>query len=330
VAEGENPYEVEIALVDDLKPGDVAVFACGGPTDRIAPWGELLSTAASYRGSVGCVTDGLVRDVRQIRTMNFPVFHGGNPSGGGVPTGPGTNRPFVAGFTRAPLLLNLTGPDGLPLVVAVPRESFAISMNGRVVESDTLLRPELLVVSGEEHVVFSGDNVPVRVAQTTPVEVEGGGDTFGQVRQDIERYDVGTSLRVTPTVGAEGGVTLELRVEASTLEESQAGDVDVVGPSIREIEIESTVRLRHGEVAAIASYTQPIVTRSETGIPWLKDIPILGFAFRATTDQAMKRYLLVSVQAEILRPEARELARALAEQLGPLPPGSRDLRAPQN
>jgi hypothetical protein len=253
-----------------------------------------------------------------------------NPSGGGVPTGPGTNRPFVAGFTRAPLLLNLTGPDGLPLVVAVPRESFAISMNGRVVESDTLLRPELLVVSGEEHEVFSGDNVPVRVAQTTPVEVEGGGDTFGQVRQDIERYDVGTSLRVTPTVGAEGGVTLELRVEASTLEESQAGDVDVVGPSIREIEIESTVRLRHGEVAAIASYTQPIVTRSETGIPWLKDIPILGFAFRATTDQAMKRYLLVSVQAEILRPEARELARALAEQLGPLPPGSRDLRAPQN
>ena len=42
VADGEDPYEVEIALVDDLKPGDVAVFACGGPTDRIAPWGELL------------------------------------------------------------------------------------------------------------------------------------------------------------------------------------------------------------------------------------------------------------------------------------------------
>ena len=44
VAPGEDPYEVEIALVDDLKPGDVAVFACNGPTDRIAPWGELLST----------------------------------------------------------------------------------------------------------------------------------------------------------------------------------------------------------------------------------------------------------------------------------------------
>ena len=77
VREGENPYEVEIALVDDLKPGDVPVLACNGPTQRIAPWGELLSTAAQARGAVGCITDGLVRDVRQIREMGFPVFHGG-------------------------------------------------------------------------------------------------------------------------------------------------------------------------------------------------------------------------------------------------------------
>ena len=74
---GENPYEIEIALVDDLQPGDVPVLACNGPTDRLAPWGELLSTAARLRGAAGCVTDGLVRDIRQIRALQFPVFHGG-------------------------------------------------------------------------------------------------------------------------------------------------------------------------------------------------------------------------------------------------------------
>jgi 4-hydroxy-4-methyl-2-oxoglutarate aldolase len=77
VSEGDNPYDIEIALVDDLKPGAVAVFGCDGPTIRIAPWGELLSTAARCRGAVGCVTDGLVRDIRAIRKMNFAVFHGG-------------------------------------------------------------------------------------------------------------------------------------------------------------------------------------------------------------------------------------------------------------
>ncbi|MBX3582700.1 MAG: RraA family protein [Rhizobiaceae bacterium] len=77
VEEHGNPYEVEIALIDDLKPGDVAVLACDGPTTRIAPWGELLTTASQMRGAVGCVTDGLVRDVRLIRDMKFPVFGGG-------------------------------------------------------------------------------------------------------------------------------------------------------------------------------------------------------------------------------------------------------------
>lgn len=75
--DGENPYEVEIALVDDLKAQEVIVLACNGPTDRLAPWGELLSTAAKARGAAGALMDGCTRDVRAIRAMGFPVFHGG-------------------------------------------------------------------------------------------------------------------------------------------------------------------------------------------------------------------------------------------------------------
>lgn len=76
VEPGANPYELEIALVDDLQPGDIVVLACGG-SNRIAPWGGLLSTAATVRGAAGCVTDGFVRDVIQIRDLGFPVFHRG-------------------------------------------------------------------------------------------------------------------------------------------------------------------------------------------------------------------------------------------------------------
>src|SRR5919107_2247527 len=76
VRPGENPYELEIALIDDLRSGEVPVLGCG-MSGRIAPWGELLSTAAQARGAAGCLTDGLVRDTRAIRAMGFPVFHGG-------------------------------------------------------------------------------------------------------------------------------------------------------------------------------------------------------------------------------------------------------------
>lgn len=76
VEPGHNPYTLEIALIDDLKPGDVAVMACNG-SKRVAPWGELLSTASKARKAAGCLTDGLTRDIRFIRAMKFPVFAGG-------------------------------------------------------------------------------------------------------------------------------------------------------------------------------------------------------------------------------------------------------------
>lgn len=76
VEPGVNPYELEIALIDDLKPGDVAVLATGG-SSRIAPWGSLLSTASTARKAAGCVTDGFVRDILEIRRLQLPVFHGG-------------------------------------------------------------------------------------------------------------------------------------------------------------------------------------------------------------------------------------------------------------
>jgi regulator of RNase E activity RraA len=77
IPEGHNPYALEMDLIDSLKTGEIAVLACDGPTDRIAPWGELLTTAAMVRGAAGCLMDGLVRDVRRIRELKFPVFHGG-------------------------------------------------------------------------------------------------------------------------------------------------------------------------------------------------------------------------------------------------------------
>lgn len=73
-------YEKEIALVDSLQSGDVAVLICHG-NSRISPWGELLSERSSYLGAAGCLTDGCIRDSNKILELKFPVYAGGtNPS----------------------------------------------------------------------------------------------------------------------------------------------------------------------------------------------------------------------------------------------------------
>ncbi len=77
--ENTNVYEHEIALIDSLKQNEVAVLSCNG-NKNIAPWGELLSTRASYLGAAGCLTDGCVRDSVLIKEMQFAVYSNGtNP-----------------------------------------------------------------------------------------------------------------------------------------------------------------------------------------------------------------------------------------------------------
>jgi regulator of RNase E activity RraA len=72
----EKPYQMEMEVVDSLKPDDVLV-AYAPTTSQAALWGGLLSTAAKARGARGVVIEGMTRDVKQISSMMFPVFASG-------------------------------------------------------------------------------------------------------------------------------------------------------------------------------------------------------------------------------------------------------------
>jgi 4-hydroxy-4-methyl-2-oxoglutarate aldolase len=69
----DEPYKLELALLDDLKAGEVIVCASRGST-RAALWGELLSTHTRARGGRGAIIDGLARDAMKMIQMRFPVF----------------------------------------------------------------------------------------------------------------------------------------------------------------------------------------------------------------------------------------------------------------
>jgi 4-hydroxy-4-methyl-2-oxoglutarate aldolase len=69
----DRPYEKELLAVDSCQLDDVLIAAAQGST-RSGIWGELLSTAAMNRGCAGAIIDGAIRDVRQMRAIEFPVF----------------------------------------------------------------------------------------------------------------------------------------------------------------------------------------------------------------------------------------------------------------
>ncbi len=69
----ENPYKIEIDALDSVKEGEVVVVSTNNSTTN-GIWGELMSTATVARGGTGAIVEGMVRDIRQIKKMNFPLF----------------------------------------------------------------------------------------------------------------------------------------------------------------------------------------------------------------------------------------------------------------
>ena len=73
---GDKPFLNILDVVNSLKPDDVLVIGSSGSL-RTALFGDLLAVAAQVRGAAGLVTDGALRDIKQLAEMNFPGFAAG-------------------------------------------------------------------------------------------------------------------------------------------------------------------------------------------------------------------------------------------------------------
>ena len=69
----EIPYKKQMAMIDSLRPGDVAVLTQSGAMTA-SLWGGLLSAGAKQKGARGAVLDGITRDTMEIIQSGFPVF----------------------------------------------------------------------------------------------------------------------------------------------------------------------------------------------------------------------------------------------------------------
>ncbi len=215
---------------------------------------------------------------------------------------------------RAPLVLPIVGPGGIPTLAVVPNGSFQITAAEGELETRVLLRPHLLALSGEEHELVAGDNVPVLVGAGDE-ETEPAIPDPLTIRNRIERRDVGLLLRVRPTAGQEGDVRLEIDVEASRVRPESAAFADRIGPVIQQRKLTAVTRLEHGQVAVLGMLLEPVSVEREIGVPFLRDIPILGWLARSTVTQRRNRQLVIAIEASIERSAEDRLADSIRFRL---------------
>ena len=225
-------------------------------------------------------------------------------------------------FARDPLLLTLESADGQTVTLPIDRESVTFEADERHIQTNVLLRPQIVVLSGEEHELFVGSNIPVPVAGGASQPAAGGGLTGTalvqssvSVVQQIQRQDVGIRLRVKPTLGQAGVVRLDLDVEVSRLAPSIAGDVERVGPTIEKRDIVAAINLRDGEYAVIGMSTDRRERAARRGVPFLMDIPLLGYLFSRVEKSWVDTELIVVAQATVLRSMSDNVAETIRRRL---------------
>jgi general secretion pathway protein D len=205
--------------------------------------------------------------------------------------------------------IELTDPNGN--IISVPIIQALITASKSDNDVNIISAPTILTADNEEAEIVVGENIPVptsRLQATTTVS-DPNSNPF-QTSQNIAREDVGVTLRVTPQISEGDTVRLNIFQEISEVDESKSNDT--LGPTTRNRKVENVVYVRDGEAVMIGGILAEAQGATETKVPWLGDIPILGWAFKGTKDALRKTNLLVVLTPKIVR-SPQDLERITVE-----------------
>ncbi len=176
--------------------------------------------------------------------------------------------------------------------VTIPALSALISLSQTDSNVNVLSAPRLLTSDNEEAEIVVGRNVPI-ITSTTK-------DSDGEAINTVERYDAALTLRFTPQITEGNLVRLTIYQEISDVTDS-VGEVDDVGPTFTKRLLQNSIVAEDGKTVVLGGLFQNNVTRSETKVPLLGDIPFLGRLFRRTSDNESKTSLLIFITPRVIR-----------------------------
>ncbi|MBS7457837.1 secretin N-terminal domain-containing protein [Coralloluteibacterium stylophorae] len=177
-----------------------------------------------------------------------------------------------------------------------------------------LSTPRILVKSGDEANIDVGTEVPTITAQTTSDQTTGG---TSNLLQSIQYRKTGIILNVKPTVYSNDRVDLELSQEVSEALPLGADESGVNSPSIFNRTVNTSLTLRDGGSVVLGGLMSSRQTNSDTGVPLLKDVPVLGNLFKSQSRRNNKTELVVMIVPYIIESadRAREVSQLIGEQL---------------
>lgn len=161
------------------------------------------------------------------------------------------------------------------------------------VDAKMLANPRVRVMDGKKASVHIGDKVPLRSSVVT--------DATGQVRYSYDYKDIGVMLDVTPKINFDNSVTVNLKLEVSSLG-SNIGTASDPAYSIGTRDAETTMLLRDGETAIVGGLIRDEERNNLLKVPGLGDIPLVGSIFMTSTDfNGSRTDVLLTLTPRVIR-----------------------------
>ena len=149
-------------------------------------------------------------------------------------------------------------------------------------KGEVVAQPQITTLDNKEARIFMGQQVPITY-------LDEAGNTV------VKMINAGTALVVKPHISGEGRILMELnpKKESYTLQGST--------PIINEQSANTNVVVSNGETVVIAGLTSNETSKVESGIPVLKNIPLLGNLFKKSEKRVEKRDLIIFVTPHIIQ-----------------------------
>ncbi len=203
----------------------------------------------------------------------------------------------LAGFTLGGLgnflSVPVTLPDGTTRNLTAPGFAALFSLSDFKDVINVLSTPHVLTSDNSDAEIMVGQNVPFlsKIERETTT-------TAQPLLQSIERRDVGIRLRIKPKISEGNFVKLDLYQEISAISPTRTGGAsDII---LTKRSAETGVVVKSNQTVVIGGLIQNRNTNNVTKVPFLGDIPLIGWLFKFESDRNEKTNLLVFITPYIV------------------------------
>ncbi|MDE2367956.1 MAG: hypothetical protein KGN16_03210 [Burkholderiales bacterium] len=184
-----------------------------------------------------------------------------------------------------------------------------------------LANPSVMARNGESASIEVGSEVPIVTSQqsvgTTGTSVPGGGTGTtlqSGILQTIQYRSTGVILKVRPVIHAGGRIDLDVEQEVSSASATLSGVT--ASPTIATRKISTKLSVTDGATVLLGGLMQETASNAETGVPLLKDVPVLGNLFKSHNNTRDRTELVVLITPYVVADEfeARAITDAFRHQ----------------